>query len=273
MQIQVSRGLPTASDPRIHFRDALGRVKELPYEWFQHYEVFVSMLRCSFQHSPGENLVLAGMFSILDIRGKRREVSQDNWKQIVVPESKLGMAILLDRGYFKKSHCPLCSSEMITQSHVSPSFVHCFSCDLKYVRSSEASLNRPLLLLPRFRKPGRARFSPTEQPEDSINLDDMAVFGALHDSREAVNTSRDCAEALPMPSKEPLKGPNISQLGSEEILEPPEIPSSRLTPFSNEAPNLVWWYCCHCNHINSPALCGGRCTLCGHVQCANCRPS
>lgn len=31
-----------------------------------------------------------------------------------------------------------------------------------------------------------------------------------------------------------------------------------------------WWLCHECRNFNNPALCGGRCTICGHVTCASC---
>ncbi len=32
-----------------------------------------------------------------------------------------------------------------------------------------------------------------------------------------------------------------------------------------------WWICCGCRNLNNPALCGGRCTVCGHPgPCPSC---
>lgn len=49
-------------------------------------------------------------------------------------------------------------------------------------------------------------------------------------------------------------------------------PSSSLKPSAR--PSMAgWWYCCRCNHLNNPALCGGRCTVCGHGKDDYCRPA
>ena len=34
-----------------------------------------------------------------------------------------------------------------------------------------------------------------------------------------------------------------------------------------------WWYCCPKSDLNSPALCAGRCTQCGHSKCRYCKPA
>ncbi|KAL4734433.1 hypothetical protein BDV11DRAFT_174782 [Aspergillus similis] len=32
----------------------------------------------------------------------------------------------------------------------------------------------------------------------------------------------------------------------------------------------AWWKCSRCQNFNNPELCGGRCTVCGHIKCAEC---
>ena len=32
-----------------------------------------------------------------------------------------------------------------------------------------------------------------------------------------------------------------------------------------------WWKCSECGSMNNPALCGGRCTICNHRKCRDCR--
>ncbi|KAL3430329.1 hypothetical protein BDV09DRAFT_25460 [Aspergillus tetrazonus] len=72
---------------------------------------------------------------------------------------------------------------------------------------------------------------------------------------------------------------------------PPTIHSGSLdnlysqpTMFANTIPQICalvdsvrhgmagWWKCCRCDNMNNPALCGGRCTICGHIKDDSCGP-
>ncbi|OOF94706.1 hypothetical protein ASPCADRAFT_208367 [Aspergillus carbonarius ITEM 5010] len=32
-----------------------------------------------------------------------------------------------------------------------------------------------------------------------------------------------------------------------------------------------WWTCCNCDQMNNPALTSGRCTVCSHSKCCDCK--
>jgi hypothetical protein len=37
-------------------------------------------------------------------------------------------------------------------------------------------------------------------------------------------------------------------------------------------PFNLWWICSACKNMNNPDLTAGRCSVCGHMKCADCRP-
>ena len=174
-----------AGDSWISFQDALGRVKELPYVWFQHYEIFVAMLRCSFEDSPGQHYVLHGMFNIWNISpvGWRR-MNQSNWKEIVIPKSKLRMAILADRDRSKQNQCHCCLTDSPAQHCVIVKMVRCLSCHLDSIPMTEASSECAVLDAPGTDSSGRARNVQTEQA--SPDTDRLTASEAAPIRREAV---------------------------------------------------------------------------------------
>ena len=140
-EMPIARLSSESSDPCIHFRDALGRVHDLEYKWFQHYEIFASMLRCLFENKPGQHHVRQGMFRILDMRGKGRLVNQNNWKEIVVPASRLRMVMVTYSDSAEKSQCPRCLAKPGAKSPAASSLVRCSQCSLEY---SYSPINAPL---------------------------------------------------------------------------------------------------------------------------------
>ena len=54
VQAQLSRPLSSPTEDCIRFQDGLGRLQELPYNWFRQWEIFEAMLRCTFKGLPGE---------------------------------------------------------------------------------------------------------------------------------------------------------------------------------------------------------------------------
>ena len=187
IKVQSPRVPSAAGDSWMFFQDALGRVKELPYVRSQHYEIFVSMLRCSIEDSPGQHHVLHGLFNVLDIGGIGcRRVNQSNWKKIVIPKSKLRMAMLADRDRSKQDQCPCCLTDSSAQRCGNLKVVRCLSCHLEYAPMTEALSESAVLDAPGTESLVRARNVRTEQA--SPDTDRLTVSEATPVRKEAVST-------------------------------------------------------------------------------------
>jgi len=79
----------------IHFTDALGRTQELPYQWFRHWDVFKSMLKCEFKNLPGEQRVLKRQFHILNTRNPNLFIDEAKWERSTFPGSQTTMSMIM----------------------------------------------------------------------------------------------------------------------------------------------------------------------------------
>jgi len=77
----------------IHFTDVLGRTQTLHYQWFKHWEVFESMLKCEFKGLPGEERVRLGQYHILNSKRKGFIIDRGRWEKSVFPGSEVNMSI------------------------------------------------------------------------------------------------------------------------------------------------------------------------------------
>jgi ankyrin repeat protein len=100
----LARSPPHLLSDNIHFEDVLGRLHSLPFPYFQHREVFLEALRCSFLGFPGVERIANGKFKILDHR--MRSLTACNWKDYVVPGAKLIMSVEVDYLQLGEQGCP-----------------------------------------------------------------------------------------------------------------------------------------------------------------------
>ena len=80
IQNSISRILPVAVEDSIHFTHVLGRTADLPYQYFRHWEVFESRLRCEFKGMPGENKILGGEYHLMNDSIPGLIINTDNWQ-------------------------------------------------------------------------------------------------------------------------------------------------------------------------------------------------
>jgi hypothetical protein len=95
---------------RFLFEDVLGRRKYLPIEFFQHYSVFSSFLRESFDGLPGQRYVFHKQYQLTD--ANNNIISSKIWHQSVVRRPKVAMSIILDPvvdELVDSLACPRCS--------------------------------------------------------------------------------------------------------------------------------------------------------------------
>lgn len=90
----------------ILFEDVLGRRKYLPVDFFQHYSVFSSFLRESFEGVPGQKYVLNQQYRLNDVDNDI--VDSGKWRQTVIRRSKVTMSVVLDYVNDVEMACPRC---------------------------------------------------------------------------------------------------------------------------------------------------------------------
>ena len=107
---QVQNRIPqepcSAREDTFRFVDALVRTQQLQYQWFKHWDVFESMLKCEFKRLPGESRVLQGDYHILNAKRKDQIISRERWEQSVFPGSEISMSIFITGVFFKQGMCP-----------------------------------------------------------------------------------------------------------------------------------------------------------------------
>ncbi|KAH6680517.1 hypothetical protein B0J14DRAFT_578791 [Halenospora varia] len=131
----------------ISFTDALGRKRILQYEFFQHWEVFESMLRCDFRRKPGEQRVVQGQYHLLkDSRTTDVIINRSEWGNIIFPGAKIGMSMIVNGLLFQPGLCPrfACGMQNTLLSNA-PTLNICSTCDLEY-HYAEAIVPKPRIV-------------------------------------------------------------------------------------------------------------------------------
>ena len=133
--LRVQSSMPKQLDngDQFHFEDVLGRTKTLPYEYFRHWEVFESMLRCEFKGFPGEAKVLQGQYLLLDSTLEKNEIDRDAWRQRVFPGSRVKMSVLMQHLGATSGSCPRPSCNGRVDGLRGLTVHHCPACGLAFV--------------------------------------------------------------------------------------------------------------------------------------------
>ncbi|CZR62514.1 uncharacterized protein PAC_12411 [Phialocephala subalpina] len=131
IQDRMPKEIAFSTEDCINFTDALGRTQRLVYQWFKHWDVFESLLRCNFKNLPGEALIHNGQFLILNARRKGLIIERQRWDQSIFPGSKVGMSMLITDEVFPEGICPGCGQSNSTSSD-EPRIIVCSSCQLEY---------------------------------------------------------------------------------------------------------------------------------------------
>lgn len=93
-------------ESNIHFEDALGRTRQLPYEWFRYWEPFEGLLKAEFRGIPGESKVLEGSYHLLDSMNHSQLIRKDDWAYKLKPGSKISMSMILKQIRMRSGTCP-----------------------------------------------------------------------------------------------------------------------------------------------------------------------
>jgi hypothetical protein len=118
----------------IHFEDVLGRLHSLPFQYFQHRDVFLEALKCSFSGYPGVDRIANGEFKILDHRV--RSLTAENWKDCAVPGAHLTMSVEVGYIQLEQQCCPSrgCDGQLKAGS---PSTSVCTICKKMYLTQDD----------------------------------------------------------------------------------------------------------------------------------------
>ena len=133
LRIQSSMPKQLNNGDQFHFEDVLGRTKNLPYEYFRHWEVFESMLRCEFRGFPGEAKVLQGQYLLLGSTLEKDQIDKDAWRQRVFPGSRVKMSILMQDLGVTSGFCPRPSCNGRVDGLKWLTVHHCPACGLAFV--------------------------------------------------------------------------------------------------------------------------------------------
>lgn len=117
----------------IHFEDALGVVRELPFEWFNRWETFEGLLRSEFKDAPGRSKVLAGEYCIVPARRPNTVIAQNDWHRMIQPGSRVVMLMMIMEFTHSQAQCPRPSCRGVPRSDESSCGVlTCPECNIKY---------------------------------------------------------------------------------------------------------------------------------------------
>jgi len=91
----------------IIFDDALGRTRYLPFEFFQHWDVFLPYLHKTFEQVPGLYNLTRRRYHLVNSR-TGTIIDPQMWTASVRPGSRLSMAMVIFKTSSTKRACPHC---------------------------------------------------------------------------------------------------------------------------------------------------------------------
>lgn len=283
----------------LKFTDALGRTQQLAYQWFRHWDVFQSMLKCEFRGLPGEDRVLKGQYLLLKGRQQQAIIDREQWENSVFPGSDVGMSMIVDDGVLWVGICPRpgCGARN-TSSLGQMGTVICYSCQLEChcvatLETSEAPKSavsegsfeeRQGQLLRKYWKeskyptqgPSRQNMGATlveENASPTSRKRDLKSFRSIHirlsplPSKKGIEEVRDTTEN----QIKTLKGKEVegleAGLGNSPMLD--------LVQENNPEPvyeNYWTWECHYCGMSGMTTKFATHCTeyTCNHRRCSDC---
>ena len=125
LQIQRNIGPQPSNllESNIRFEDALGEIKELPYQYFRHWEVgvhsqymqsrmlihnlqpFEGFLHAQFRGKPGEAKGAKSQYHIINV-SKKTLMSKDRWTRSIREGTRLSMSMIMLHVKMQSGLCP-----------------------------------------------------------------------------------------------------------------------------------------------------------------------
>ena len=128
MLLQMQQNIPARPtnllESNIRFEDALGEIKELPYEYFREWEVgnwgfdhmwatlirkaqpFEGFLRAHFRHKPGESNVLDSQYYIINNANNDAVIRRDHWTRYIREGTRISMSMIMSHVKLQSGICP-----------------------------------------------------------------------------------------------------------------------------------------------------------------------
>ncbi|KAI9783622.1 MAG: hypothetical protein M1816_001213 [Peltula sp. TS41687] len=197
IQQRISASPTTTLQSNIKFEDVLGRTRELPYEYFRHWEPFEGFLRAEFKGIPGESKVLDGQYHILDSKRQCALISKEAWTQSVFPGADLTMSMIMAFVRSRSGSCPRpsCTGKPILDNRA-PISATCSDCGLVFYPTSygpEDSLGRITMLeedediVRRQAEEDTQLFGARPGPQDSEEYDEAMQLEISNKKRKRTN--------------------------------------------------------------------------------------
>ncbi|KAH6717111.1 hypothetical protein BKA61DRAFT_318389 [Leptodontidium sp. MPI-SDFR-AT-0119] len=120
-------------DDNFIFENALGRTHRLSTAQFQDWNLFYEFLKDSFKDLPGFSWVLSKKFRLLN-QFNGAVIDEHSWLAAVQPQSRVVMAMLLDRPGMSASRCPSCRGQI--RSFKAQKLNKCSRCSQSLIISS-----------------------------------------------------------------------------------------------------------------------------------------
>ena len=145
MQTSMPQGIFPSRQDSVHFEDVLGRNKLLPYDYFRHWDVFDSMLRCEFRGLPGEQKVIGGDYDLLDNQVHGVTIGKEAWQRMVFPGTKIKMSVILETFEVVGGFCPRPNCPGTVEIPAKNPVVRCPVCTLVFVHAIADKAQPPRL--------------------------------------------------------------------------------------------------------------------------------
>ena len=145
IQTSIPQGMFLSQQDSVHFEDVLGRERLLRYEYFRHWDVFESMLRCEFKDLPGEQKVRGGDYVLMDSQVQGVTIGKETWQRMVFPGTKIKMSVVLETFQVVGGMCPRPNCPGTVEIPAKNPVVRCPVCALVFVHAIADKAQPPRL--------------------------------------------------------------------------------------------------------------------------------
>ncbi|MCJ1265253.1 hypothetical protein MMC22_005128 [Lobaria immixta] len=178
MQQNISPRPTNLLESNIRFEDALGEIKELPYEYFRHWEPFEGFLRAHFRHKPGESKIVNSQYYIIDSANKEAIIKKDHWTRYIREGSTVSMSMIMSYIKLQSGICPRpgCSGAGSRAKDTSNT-LYCKTCSLEFfhLENNLEDSFRCITILPEDEEIAKKQIA-----------EDMSLYGSRLDPPDAV---------------------------------------------------------------------------------------
>ena len=177
IQTSMPQGIFPSRQDSVHFEDVLGRKKLPPYDYFRHWDVFDSMLRCEFKGLPGEQEVIGGDYVLMNSQVHGVTIGKEAWQRMVFPGTKIKMSVVLETFQVVGGFCPRPNCPGTVEISAKNPVVHCPVYTLVFVDTIADKAQPPRL--------AKNEHEPQEhlgkdEPLKARELNESEAFSMVH---------------------------------------------------------------------------------------------